>query len=895
MGVASAAAGGALVAGAGVGVAAAVAALEGVATAPAVAGTAVVEVATGAGAPQDASANTAAARTPSGRAPPTSEIVRRERADDQGPIGTSVTRRQPLQPVPVRGAPALAFIAALIVSSCGPSGPSGGACPPPGPWPQPPGCPGGPSIGPGAASAAPGTGAVGPGAATISFTALVQPRYPGPRGATVFPPSCDMLPSGMFGAKVARVQCEDFKKGAMVFWKEEACVAMPFEAGNQACREERDVLRKLGAENAAKMRAADPDWWRTPYLNTYVYGDVRLRTEELQPTARIWAGGTYWGWRDDEIYMTQAAGIRVIPSASLVKGPSLDALRDALLKEEGVTVKSPQDMQKPEYVRVKTDLKYLLSHSTIYRTIAVAEAKDLDGKTLMTDRCDAPLAPPRAKCTSEYTIYMDPTVAAFREHLIAWYKAQVDAGADGIHIDDASELHADRGFNEDTMRRFREWLSARPAALARAGIADASSFDYRAFLVRQGYTSASLAADLALPNEGWRRIPLMVEFRTFYSAERERALTEIVSAVRAHAAAKGRTDLVITGNAGELTPRSAFLVPLFDMFSFEHDYLGPRKDPMGYTSLVPVAELANAKERPVTAEQVMGPPAEAQIMATKLQEPLRSDLIRLQIMEGSAVHGGSHYIRQMQLPAMTETTDADSVYLAMEDRTGLAEVKKAFGFIQKYRETYRAVAQSPAKVALVYDNDEVAREWREELKEDHQGAVLEAARALWAKNVEFDIVNWKQLAARPYSVVVLAPSKSIAADRAAQVVALRAKGVKVYALWQLPAGVSVDGKVSGDDVARIGAQASPPLALPDGMRSLQYVDGKGATIIHLMNYDYGADGFRAKKNVPIDPAFLAGATSVTYASLERPDPVTLDPKDPRIPEIRTYGLVIAKR
>lgn len=79
------------------------------------------------------------------------------------------------------------------------------------------------------------------------------------------------------------------------------------------------------------------------------------------------------------------------------------------------------------------------------------------------------------------------------------------------------------------------------------------------------------------------------------------------------------------------------------------------------------------------------------------------------------------------------------------------------------------------------------------------------------------------------------------------------------------------------------------------MRSLQYVDGKGNTIVHLMNHDDAADGFHAKNAVRIDPAFLGGATSVTYASLERPDPVTLDPKDPRIPELRTYGLIIAKR
>lgn len=732
---------------------------------------------------------------------------------------------------------------------------------------------GGPAVGPGSAK---------PGGAP-SFSSLVRPKYPGARGAFVFPPSCDMIPRGML-----RVQCEDFKKGAMVFWMEETCVAMPFETGNQACRDEREVLRKLGAENAARMRKDDPDWWKTPYLNTYVYGDIRLRTEELQPTARMWAGAIEFGWHADEIFMTHATGIRTIPSRSFVGvgASQLNGMRDRLMKEEGVQPRGPQDLQRPEYVRIKTDLAYLQQHSKDYRSIAAAEAKDLDGTT--------PVYKSLGTLGTIDGIFMDTTVSAFRDDLIAWSKAQVDADADGVHFDDEVGLDPERAFNDDTMRRFATWLAAsRPAALARYGIGDPSSFSYRLFLKQRGYTPATLEAAYAGQNDQWRAIPLMVEFRTFWTAENQRALTEIAAAVRAYAAQKGRSDFLITGNVGELAPSGAFAVPLFDLLTFEQGYGGPDRDPLKYRSVVPIAKLAYAKERPATTEIVSGSVADWQRYAA-LTEPLRSDLVRLMIMESSAAHIGYHYVRYTTQPIPDTNTRDDDRWLSLENRTDLAEVKKAFGFIQKYRDVYRDIARSAAKIAILYDNDEVAREWKEKLRADHQYAGEETARALWAKNVEFDVVNWKQLAARPYSLVFVPPLASPTAAQAAALAAVRSQGGKVFAIWTVPPGVTVDG-TSGERTAALGVQADRPLPLPDGVRSLRYVNERGDVIIHLLNYDYGPDGFRVKKDLRLDPAALGAGLVVSYASLEQPDLVPLDPKDPRVPELRTYGMVVAKR
>ncbi len=220
-------------------------------------------------------------------------------------------------------------------------------CPPKGPWLAPPWC-----------EAEQKT--VGKTAATVFE--ISKPQYPGSRGAFVFPPSCNLIPD-----KIGKSICEDYKAGAMIFWSESACDALPFTSGKKMCKKERAELKKFGDKNIAGLRKANPEWWKRPDLNVYVYGDTRLRTEELRPDVSVWGEGNFNGWRDDEIFMTHAAGIFKIVSHSFgVIALDLSYMREDLIKKEGITITGPNDLKKPEVVKIKTDLEYLKSKSLIF-------------------------------------------------------------------------------------------------------------------------------------------------------------------------------------------------------------------------------------------------------------------------------------------------------------------------------------------------------------------------------------------------------------------------------------------------------------------------------------------------------------------------------------------------
>ncbi|HJV32687.1 MAG TPA: hypothetical protein VJ694_01540, partial [Patescibacteria group bacterium] len=675
-------------------------------------------------------------------------------------------------------------------------------------------------------------------------------------------------------------------KGAVVFWKEDACDALPFEAGKKACHDERAALKKTGERQAAQMRKDDPDWWKTPYLNTYVYGDTRLRTEELRPTASIWGGGSFDGWRDDEVYMTHAVGVRKIPSHSFgyIGENDLDFMRTRLMEDEGITLTGPEDLKKPEVVRIKTDLDYLQTHSPIFKALLPALSKDFDRKQVVTGAM--------GRISS---VDMDPGAPGFRDYLISYGKWQVDAGAEGLFFDDLGGHDPNLSFGDDALAHFGPWLAANaPQAAAKYGVADAASLDYLDFLRKRGLSKKTID-DAAGPRIGasdrWRSIPLMVEFRRYLAERQQAALAAIVGAVRDYAASKGRADFFFGGNSGELAPSAAYTVPLLDSVTFEHGY-AQSEDPMKWKSVVPLTKLANAKERPVTNQLVV---TQWQAYA-KLAAPLRSDLLRLMAMESVAAHGANHYVRYSAFDPRRASVKEEDVYLALEDRSDLSEMAKAFGFLRVHRDAYRDIAESGARVAILYDNGETAREWREGLTSNHQYAVEDAARALYAKNVEFDIVNGKQLASGEYSLVFVPTMKTISPDASAALQRVRQSGGKVLALGTLPAGTATDGSVSAAQAATAAAAANVPvMKLPENVRSLSYRNAKGDLLVNLMNYDYSSAGFKERKDIAIDPALVAGAKKITYASLERPESVELDAAKPVIPSLTTYGLLVIER
>ncbi|MBM3181859.1 MAG: hypothetical protein FJZ86_16130 [Chloroflexi bacterium] len=764
-------------------------------------------------------------------------------------------------------------------------------CPPQGPWPMPPWCAGGSgefTFNLPFESSLPPTKLP----ADISDFDISKPEYPGSRDAFTFPPSCDLIPD-----KIAQSVCEYYKEGAIIFWQEEACDAMPLASGKDACKNERAELRKIGDEKIAELRKTNPEWWKRPDLNVYVYGDTHLRTEELRPDVSVWGGGSYDGWRNDEIFMTHAAGIfKVVGHSFGYLGENdLDYMRNRLMADEGIVITGPADLQKPEVVRIKTDLAYLESKSPIFRGLVPAIAKDFDNQDVVVGFT----FPDGSKRISN--ISANAIVPEFKNYLIQYYKWQVDANADGMFIDDLTGLYPADSFSDAVMKQFGAWLAARPdkSALEKYEVADWTAFNYREFLKRAGYTKTTIDNTVGKTigaSDAWRQIPLMVEFRTFLIEANQKALIDIITEVKAYAREKGRDNFIATGNTGELAPGGAFAVPYFDYLTFEHAYL--RNDnPLMYQSVMPLTHLAEAKERPV-ANQILVDNWNP--LAEMTSQPLKLGIMRLVVMESYAAGSGTSYVRYALNDPREKSQNMNDVYFALEDRFDLIGIQKAYGFMRHNLATFRDFTNSTAKVAVILDNDEIIREWKESITADHQYSVENISKTLDAAGIAYDVINWKQLAGRAgnkqYQFVILPAAKSAGNNFEATLQKAKDAGAKIISVDGTPEAWLRFVDINSSEAAVVSVLKSVPvLNLPPKMKAVVKTDAKGNFVVHLMNYDYDASGFREQKNIAIDMAFFGSAKKVTFASLENPEQVELDAAKPIVPGVTTYGMLIIEK
>jgi len=721
---------------------------------------------------------------------------------------------------------------------------------------------------------------------------ISKPQYPRSRGVFVFPPSCNLLPDA-----IAKSICEDYKAGAMIFWSESACDALPFASGREMCKKERVELKKIGDKNIASLRKANPEWWKRPDLNVYVYGDTRLRTEELRPDVSVWGNGSFNGWRDDEIFMTHAAGIfKIVNHSFVVINTDLDYMREDLIKKEGIVITGPEDLKKPEVVKIKTDLEYLKSKSLIFQKIIPAINKNFDNTDVITDYT----FPDGKKVI--VNISMSAIVPAFKDYLIQFYKWQVDAGADGMFVDGMAGHNPATSFNAIALKKFGEWLAnnADKATLAKYNIADTANFNYQEFLKRAGYTRTAIDNTVGKTigaSNAWRSIPLMFEFRRFLIEENQKALIDIVTEVKAYARAKGRADFIATGNAGELAPSGAFITPYFDYLTFEHEYL-LKDNPLSYGTVLLLTSLAEAKDRPVANQILVG---NWEPLAHKISRPLRMNIMKLAVMESYAGGSATYYVRYAVNDPRAQSHDMTTIYQAMEDRFDLVEIQKAYGFMRHYKEYFKNFNRSTAKVAVILDNNEIIREWKENITADHQYSVEDIAENFLAAGIAYDVINWNQLAERAgskqYQFVILPTFKSVGGNFAAALQKAKDAGAKIISMGGTPQELSRFSYLSSSEntISSALKGAVAVLRLPTKMKAMIKKDDKGNFLVHLLNYNYDAAGFKEQKNIAIDMAFFGKTKKVIFASLENPKPVELDAVKPVVPGVTTYGMLIIEK
>jgi hypothetical protein len=144
----------------------------------------------------------------------------------------------------------------------------------------------------------------------------------------------------------------------------------------------------------------------------------------------------------------------------------------------------------------------------------------------------------------EHQCYMmDRNNPAWREYLKAIIRIQIDAGVDGIQLDEAelpiTTFQYGGCFCKDCMRGFRKYLKDLPGGQLPVELesADLESFHYGEWLLAQGY-------DFKANRE---QTPLFWEYHRYQIGQITRYFSELADYARAYAAQKGRTVLV-SGN-----------------------------------------------------------------------------------------------------------------------------------------------------------------------------------------------------------------------------------------------------------------------------------------------------------------------------------------------------------
>jgi len=138
---------------------------------------------------------------------------------------------------------------------------------------------------------------------------------------------------------------------------------------------------------------------------------------------------------------------------------------------------------------------------------------------------------------------MDRNNPVWREYLKAVIRIQIDAGVDGIQLDEAelpiTSFQYGGCFCKECMKGFRQYLNDLPKEQLPAELhgADLETFHYGEWLLAQGY-------DFKTNREG---SPLFWEYHRFQIRQIFRYFSELADYIREYAAEKGRTVLV-SGN-----------------------------------------------------------------------------------------------------------------------------------------------------------------------------------------------------------------------------------------------------------------------------------------------------------------------------------------------------------
>jgi hypothetical protein len=446
--------------------------------------------------------------------------------------------------------------------------------------------------------------------------------------------------------------------------------------------------------------------------------------------------------------------------------------------------------------------------------------------------------------------YMDRNNPVWRAYLKAIIKIQIDAGVDGVQLDETElplgSLQYGGCFCRDCMTGFRDYLAARPVEFP--GV-DLTTFHYGDWLLEQGFDFKSRLDET----------PLYAEYYRYQLGAIRAHFAELADYARSYGRSVGR-EVLVSGNFFNMDPQYLGMVDDVDLIVTEMRNTTHRQ-PEWFRY---VAGFAGDKDV-IVVENPYGGVVPA--LVSELQEGRGYDLFRLSLFEAAA------FGVNMSVPygSWMGATIEDAFYapheVAADAQTFLAEHERFFA---------RRTVNEVAVVYGVESNRELIAkaDVSDNLVNARDESVVvpyrQVTEALAGAGVPFDVVIFSDgrtapdrvtpETLRPYGTVLLPHCSYLTPAQEAALASYADGGGRVVRFDSfegleplLPGGRQVVLDGSGVETVAVNTAA-----LADG-----------AVAVHLVNYGYDAELDRVRPTGPVTlDARLPGApaAATAYAS-----------------------------
>jgi hypothetical protein len=461
--------------------------------------------------------------------------------------------------------------------------------------------------------------------------------------------------------------------------------------------------------------------------------------------------------------------------------------------------------------------------------------------------------------------YMDRNNPVWREYLKAVIRIQIDAGVDGIQLDEAElpmgAFQYGACFCKDCMKGFRAYLQELAPAERDVALADVdlATFHYGEWLLAQGHTF----------KEDRDSAPLFGDYYAFQCQSIKRYFGELADYAREYARSAGR-EILVSGNFFNLEPMYLALADDVDLVITEMRNTTYRQ-PEWYRY---VAAFAGDKDVVVVENPYGGVVPE---LVGLLAEGRGHDLFRLSLFEAAALGANMSVPYGSWMGSVIEDSFYAPHRLATEIQTFVADHEHLIA-----RPTVNDVAvvfsvESTRELIGKADAGDNTTNLRDESVVVPYRVVT---RTLADAAVPFDVVIWSDGVTAPdrataealarYSTVVLPDVFALTAAQVSAVEGYLAGGGTVVATDRVAQAlptherVLTAGHADLDGLLPHGRQVETTASVAANIQHL----ADGSYALHLVNYDYhaAADAVRAVLDVPLRVSLPRGKAQATLVT-----------------------------